>query len=184
MSEPQAVFAVPSRRRRAGESGSAYLFALLVLLVLTVIGLSLAIVTQSEVQIGASVRTGVRTFYSSDSATRVQLSGLFSDRTAPLDFKLHDPTVVGSAALSDDTHASAFFPLYTGPSSLGAMNTGGNRYFAIDHIVTAATERTSTIGGTSTLYADKTITSMYAVSPQERSIDAFRTEDDLNEIKF
>jgi len=174
----------PRAARPAGENGSAYLFALLVLLVLTVIGLSLAIVTQSEVQIGAAERTGVRVFYSSDAAIRVQLSGLFFDLTQPRDFKLHDTTTIGSAAIDDTIHASAFYPLYAGPCPLCDVNTGNNRHWAINHIVTARTQRSSTVGAIQTLYAEKTITSMYAVSPQERSIDAFRTEDDVNEIKF
>lgn len=170
--------------RRSQELGSAYLFALLVLLVLTVIGLSLAIITQSEVQIGASERTAVRVFYGSDAAVRVQLAGVFSDDTSPRDMSLHDPTLVGSAAIADEIHASAFYPLYTGPCALCDVNTGNNRYWAINHIVTARTRRTSTVGGTETLYAEKAITSMFAVQPLERSIDAFRTEDDPNEIRF
>ena len=78
MTNPTSDSARALATRPGAENGSAYLFALLVLLVLTVIGLSLAIITQSEVQIGAAERTGVRVFYDSDAAVRVQVSSAFT----------------------------------------------------------------------------------------------------------
>lgn len=54
----------PTRR---GERGSAYLITLLALVVLTILGLALVLVTQTEVQVGANERTANRTFYAADS---------------------------------------------------------------------------------------------------------------------
>lgn len=51
-----------------GERGSAYIIVLLVLLLLTVIGLSLVLVTQNELQIGANERLVNRVFYAADAA--------------------------------------------------------------------------------------------------------------------
>jgi Tfp pilus assembly protein PilX len=59
---------------RRGEAGSAYVVALLVLVVLTIIGLALTLVTQSEVQVGAYERTTSRSFYASDSGVSVGTS--------------------------------------------------------------------------------------------------------------
>jgi len=59
---------------RASERGSAYLFALLVLLVLTVIGLSLAVITQTEVQIGGAIKGATRVLYGADSGVSIQFA--------------------------------------------------------------------------------------------------------------
>jgi len=168
----------------AAERGSAYLFALLVLLVLTVIGLSLAIVTQSEVQIGAAERTGVRVFYQSDSAMRVQLASLFFNDPQRRELRFADDLSVGTASLQDRVTASAFFPIFSGPCSLCAVNTGDRRYFSINHVVAARTRRSSVVGADETLYAEKTLSQMFAVQPMERSVEAFRTVENLNEIKY
>ena len=52
---------------RPAERGSAYLVALLVLVLLTIIGLSLSLITQTEMQIGANERLIERSFYVADS---------------------------------------------------------------------------------------------------------------------
>ena len=47
------------------EQGSVYILALLVLLILTVVGLSLSLVTQSEMQIGVNERLSHQAFHMS-----------------------------------------------------------------------------------------------------------------------
>jgi len=59
---------------RAGEEGSAYLFVLFLLVILTVVGLSVALVTQSEVLIGGSERQSTREFYAAEAALRIQVA--------------------------------------------------------------------------------------------------------------
>ena len=56
--------ALSSRRH---EAGSAYIITLLALVVLTILALTLALVTQTEVQVGANEKTANRTFYAADS---------------------------------------------------------------------------------------------------------------------
>lgn len=53
------------------EAGSAYLVTLLLLVVLTLLGLSLALVTGTESQIGANERILERVFYASDAGVGV-----------------------------------------------------------------------------------------------------------------
>ena len=74
----------PSARR--GESGSAYILVLLVLMVLTILGLSLAFTTQTEVQIGSNERVASRVFYAAESgiaaaAARAIVSADYASRT-------------------------------------------------------------------------------------------------------
>ena len=59
------------RDRRRGERGTAFVVALLVLVVLTIAGLALTLMTQTEMRIGANEREANRTFYASDSGIQV-----------------------------------------------------------------------------------------------------------------
>jgi len=54
-------------RRPLREEGSAYLITLLLLVVLTMMGLTLALVTDTEQQIGANERVLERTYYTADA---------------------------------------------------------------------------------------------------------------------
>jgi Tfp pilus assembly protein PilX len=56
---------------RRGERGSAYIVVLLALVVLTIIGLSLVMVSQTEVQLGANERTISRTFFAADDGVSI-----------------------------------------------------------------------------------------------------------------
>ena len=59
-----------SNRASVHQSGSAYLAALLAMVVLSIIGLSLAFITQNEMLIGANQRTVTRVLYDADAGDR------------------------------------------------------------------------------------------------------------------
>lgn len=54
-----------------GERGSAYIAVLLALVVLTIIGLSLVMVTETEVHLGSNERTITRTLFAADAGLQV-----------------------------------------------------------------------------------------------------------------
>ena len=58
----------PAARR--SESGSAYLATMLVLVVLTILGLSLAVITQTEVLISGSEKQAVRQLFAASSGVQ------------------------------------------------------------------------------------------------------------------
>ena len=60
----------PMRPHRS-QQGSVYIITLVVLLVLTVLGLSIALITQSEMQIGINERLGETMFYAAGSGIDV-----------------------------------------------------------------------------------------------------------------
>ena len=60
-----------ANRAPASQHGSVYVITLVVLLVLTVLGLSIALITQSEMQIGTNERMGETMFYAADSGIEV-----------------------------------------------------------------------------------------------------------------
>ncbi len=59
------------RRPIVRERGSAYLVSLLILVIMTLLGLSLALITNTESQIGFNERVLERTFYTGDSGIGV-----------------------------------------------------------------------------------------------------------------
>jgi len=167
------------------ETGSAYLFALLVLFVLTVIGLSLAVVTQSEVQIGGAEKTATRTLYEGDAALRVQLASAFFNDPKARTIQLAPDFGLSGETVQDRVQASTFFPIYSGPCSLCTVNTGNEQYWSINHAVSAEATRTADLSGTTTSYAEKTLAQMFAIQPMKgRSIEAFREDLTDNTIKY
>lgn len=180
-----------NRRRepRAGERGSAYLFALLVLLVLSVIGLSLALVTQTEVQIGGAERQATRVFYAADSGLRIQLANhlvngdvLSRTRAQGNPIVLGERTAVGTQ-LRDLIEVSPFYPIFSGTCNLCMVNQDAG-YVAVNHAVTATSIRLGTLGGVETEQARKTVGQMFALQPWERTIAALQQAGDLSTIQY
>jgi hypothetical protein len=64
------------------EAGSAYIMALLVLVVLSVMGLALALVSQTELQIGANELTVHRVLYGADSGIDQNLARYLTSNTS------------------------------------------------------------------------------------------------------
>jgi Tfp pilus assembly protein PilX len=144
MSTPRSQF---SRR----EEGSAYIVALLVLLVLTVLGLSLALVTQSELQIGANERTIHRIFYGADSGVAVVTARLtVTNDTDNLNkFEIIDP---GANPLNLRTRVDACIPVTVavGHANLSSINeggaAGGSETKRISYAVTSEATRLAGVG--------------------------------------
>lgn len=61
----------PSLRRPPAEEGSAYMIVLMLLFVLTIVGVSLSVVTQTEIIVGGNERSIQRNFYAADSGMQI-----------------------------------------------------------------------------------------------------------------
>jgi len=160
------------------EEGSAYLFVLLALLVLTAIGLSLIVVTQTEVQVGGAEKSASRVLFGADSGLRMQFAlSRFAD-TRPRRFTLMGSTV-GSTEFSEVVDVSPFYPIYSGPCNLCSVNWGEERYWAVNYVVNAQSQRSGLTAGTTTVQASKRLSSMFFIQPErERKVDdSIRTYD-------
>jgi hypothetical protein len=73
----------PSSRR---EEGSALMFALLALVFLTVIGLSLAVVTETEMMIGSNEQISQETFYAAEAGIAAAISRLMITNSMTSDY--------------------------------------------------------------------------------------------------
>ena len=78
------------------EHGSAYIAALLVLVLLTIFGMSLVLITSTERQIGTNQRTVSRIFYGADSGVAIALATLLvNNDTEPVMLEISRANVLG-----------------------------------------------------------------------------------------
>jgi Tfp pilus assembly protein PilX len=175
-------------RRRRGEAGSAYIIALIVLAILSIIGLSLAFITQSEMQVGSNERIESRVFYAADSGiSAATASALVAADYTPKTYTFTEPNAIPGLGIKHQVQVSAFYPLLDAPCNLCEINNAGtyneHSYRKINHGVTATAVR---IGGGRTL-AQKTLSAMVEVQPWKATIDAYLPINDpaqLAQIKF
>jgi len=155
---------------RAGERGSAYLFALLALLILTVIGLSLVVVTQTEVQIGGAEKSANRVLFGADAGLRIQFGmarNALSKDTVTLDTGAAD-----GSPLLERIDMSPFTILYSGPCSICSVNLGEERYWAVNYVVNAEARRLRNdidfdLACAEPAQAQKLLSSMYFIQPEK-----------------
>jgi Tfp pilus assembly protein PilX len=175
-------------RRRRGEQGSAYIIALLALVALTMLGLAAALVTQSEMQVGANERVINRVFYAADSgiATATARALVESSYTAH-DFATQDKP--GTITLQNQVRVSVFFPIRDSPCNLCEINNAGTysekAYRKINHAVTSTASRMGL--DSSTTLAQKVVAAMVEVQPWKANVEAYapiNDPDQLKELRF
>lgn len=187
----------PGRPRpaRRTETGSAYMIVISALAVLSLIGLVLIAVTQTEVAIGSSERNANRVFYAADSGFAVATARAMAigDYTATT-FTLPDSVGGSPISSSNRVSLSPFCPINDQPCNLCEINDAGeysdHGYRKINHAVTVTAARLASplgILGTPVTTAQKRLTSMVEIQPWRSSPDAYAAANDptqLANIKF
>lgn len=172
---PRPATPIPPRPAR-GESGSAYLVAILALVVLTIAGLSLAIITQTEMQIGANEKMMERAFYAADSGIALSIARALvsNDKTGTL-YKLEDPEGKGFR-LEHLVEVSPFHPIGDGPCNLCDIANqgqhGAQSYRRVEHAVASTAVRR--VPGTEIPIAERALTTMVEIQPVRFSPDDAR----------
>ena len=142
----------PSRQRsprRLGRRGTAYLLTLLALVVLTIAGLSVSLVTQTEQQLATNERTIQESFYAADSGLAVATAkGIWRNETNPVTFLMNRrQNATQSMWLASRVRVSEMAQVSDPvPCNLCQINQG-SEFFAINHAVTAFAERLAWSGG-------------------------------------
>jgi type IV pilus assembly PilX-like protein len=184
---------------RAGarrEEGSAYLIVLLVLVVLTILGLSLVLITNSEMEIGANERSIQRVFYEADSGVAIGTArvlvanehrGVTMDLDEPGAPFGYDP---GSAlTFKSRIELAPVVPLTDAPCNLCEINNAGTynerAYKRINNIVTSKATRITKDDATT--LSQKVLSSVIEVQPWKSSPEDYAAIVDpaeLAKIKF
>jgi len=172
--------AQPLSARKPGEAGSAYVAVLLVLVVLTILGLALALITQTEMQIGANERTVNRVFYAADSGIETaKVQVLVSRDFSPHTYTFSDTGAVftnGTLQYGTQVAVSNFAKVQEGPCNLCEINQagsyGGRDYSKTTYSVTATAARFGTLdaGTGRTPLAQKTLSAMIEMQPFEKTV--------------
>lgn len=152
---PDPIQPNPVRARRRGESpvaaesGSAYVLALLVLLILSVVGLALVFVTETESQLGDSERILARTFYAAESGIPVAVARrqILGDY-APFRFRMNadqpslftraDEIQTSSVYMVQLSHCNTCDASWNAPSGTGG---GSGAFMANQYVITSEAAR-------------------------------------------
>jgi hypothetical protein len=158
----------PRRTHQRGQDGSAYIIALLVLVVLTIIGLGLALITQTEMEIGANEKTLQRVFYAADSGISRSISqAVNSFDGQPIDFTIDDPDSPLLLNLREEVAVTPFVPIFEtfcdlcSVEGIGSSMTGEQGYAEIHHAVTSVATRQ----GPAAASAERTIGTIVGLLP-------------------
>ena len=172
---------------REAERGSAYLVGLLGLVVLTILGLTLSLITQAEMRMGANERVLQRVFYAADSGfgsslSRAMVEGDFTAQT----FTLPDPSSPPAFDFRHSIDVTPLVPVLSAPCNLCQINNAGTygskQYHKISHAVGVDALR---IGGevdNPGLVAQKALSAMLDVQPMESVPDAHLVIEDTEQM--
>lgn len=177
MTHPPSAARRSPRARRRGERGSAFVIALLVLLVLTIAGLALTLMTQTEVKIGANEREANRTFYAADSGINVSTARTLwaqNDKTLTilLNTTQQDTGVATAPPLTffDQIVVTPLYPVYTAPANLSQINQNQQTtYVTTVNLVNATSTRTGQDAAYTQAMAQKVIGSMIGLQPRDKA---------------
>jgi Tfp pilus assembly protein PilX len=170
--------------------GSAYVLTLLALVVLTILGLGVSLITQTEMLVGANERTVQRLFYAADAGVatataRVLVEADYGAKTLPL----ADLGKSGDAGLRSDVEMSPFMPILISTCNLCEVNNlgqyGTKAYENVNHAVTVTARRRA--GSDTTSRGEKTLSAMIEIQPWQTPPEALlplTDSADLALIKF
>lgn len=171
------------REPKSAEGGSAYVVTLLVLFVLTIVGLSLTLVTQTEMLVGSQDRTTQRVFYSSDAGLQAQLAATLATlRQRELNYE------VVANGLRDRVEVSIPVPLDEQPCYLCELNEDEDPPFMrVPFAITSEASRVGVDAGGNPeqVLARQTVSVMVEFTPiQESSIVFVLPEEQVQKVRF
>ncbi len=158
------------------EAGSAYVLTLIVLLVLTLLGLVLALITQSEVEVGANERTINRVFYGAETGITASVAAyMFGNSRSGNSLIYMDPgSTLGdpyAAAFGTQVEVSPMLQINAGPCNLCEVNQN-SQYYNVTHQVEVVANRFGDDGaGHRTVLARKGLEVMVGIQPLQLTPD-------------
>ena len=154
-----------TKPRFDSQAGSAYIIALLALVVLSILGLGLALITQTEMQIGSNERTMQKVFYAADTGVQMAVArAIVIPELTKFTLNLKDNEKV---MLKHEVEVSPFYPIMQATCNLCEFNDPGeykDPYKKVNFGVTVTANRKTVVPSTQVL-ASKTLSSLVEVQP-------------------
>lgn len=182
-----------SRRSVERQAGSAYLVALLALVILAIVGLSLVLITETESLVGSIEKTIQRTFYAADSGSSASTAkALALGDYEAASYELRDSDVPAFVDIRHNVEVTPFLPILSAPCNLCEVNSAGTAqrygkktYWKITHGVASRATREGVANATP--LSQITISSMLDVEPWEDLAEALAPlmdEEAISKISF
>jgi hypothetical protein len=120
-------------KNAAKQRGSAFVLALMVLAILTVVGLSISMISETEMAIGETEKVQNELFYATEAGVTTQLAGLVvTNDTGPISIVIPGGTLERSRAdlsIGFDVLSSGMAPVAEGTMDYTKANAGRNDQF-------------------------------------------------------
>ena len=167
-----------SDRRGGRQRGIAYVAVLLVLAALTILGLSLVLVTQSEVLSGFQERIMERVFYAAESGLQLPIANALAEGDFEATVHEREASTTESAAdpnqlaeVKERVESSRLLCLVEVPCNLCSINQG-RTYTRRNHALAANAERLGVAAdATEVRIGRKSLSDMVDVEPMDAAID-------------
>jgi len=166
-----------------------------VLVVLTIFGLALSMITQTEMQVGSNERTVSRVFYAADSGVKTAMAELLVNNEFPGRTFLYTdsglqlaPSDDGKPVLAARVDVLPVLLIQQGPCNLCEINQaggyGGRDYYKTTNVINATAMRFSTLDGGNERVpiAQKTISAMIEIQPHDPSTELMKSHVDPETI--
>jgi len=128
------------------QQGSVYILALLVLLILTIVGLALSLVTQSEMQIGVNERLSHQAFQSAAAGIGIGTAkALVMPDLRSFEIDLVEPSNLANLNIRHRLEVTPFLPILSAPCNLCQINEGAE-FMKINHAVATLATRIAWMG--------------------------------------
>jgi Tfp pilus assembly protein PilX len=164
----------PMPARTRGQQGSAYLIALMALFLLTILGISVSLVTQTEILSSSQERTIERTFYAAESGLEASIARALGEG----DFGPTEHVATRNELeqgelmnVQERVQSSPFFCMGDAPCNLCSINQG-SQYVRRNHMVAVNATRSGVTGaGTDIPVGRKSLSSQVNVEPMQTIVD-------------
>ena len=151
-----------------GESGSAYIIALMALFLLTILGISVSLVTQTEILASGQERIIERTFYAAESGIEMSIArALGQGDFGPASHvaKRNEFEQGALMAVEEEVSSSTFFCIGDTPCNFCSINQG-REFFRRNHMVSINAVRSGVTGGGDEIpLGRKSLSTMVDVEP-------------------
>jgi len=164
----------PPARDRHPQRGSAYLIALMALFLLTILGISVSLVTQTEILSSSQERTIERTFYAAEAGLEASIARALGDGDfGPVEHiarrnELEQGEIMN---VQERVQSSPFFCMADAPCNLCSINQG-SQFVRRNHMVAVNATRSGVTGdGAEIPVGRKSLSTMVNVEPMQTLVD-------------
>lgn len=161
----------PLRSRR--EDGSAYIIALMALFLLTILGISVSLVTQTEILASSQERTIERTFYAAEAGLEMAIARALGQGDYGPATHIAQRTELEQGAImqmQERADSSTFFCIGDSPCNLCSINQG-SQWVRRNHMLSVNAVRSGVDAGVDVPVGRKSLTDMVDIEPTQVIVD-------------